>query len=72
MNGNICLKMARLQAAVSLRPILRSLMIARAITAELVEDSGRVYWIFFSMPCSRSRSTRLSTVAGLDCTNLRI
>ncbi len=29
----------------SLRPILRSLMIARAITAELVEGSGRVYCI---------------------------
>ncbi|WP_020206914.1 MULTISPECIES: helix-turn-helix transcriptional regulator [Cupriavidus] len=29
----------------SLRPILRSLLIARAITAELVEGSGRVYCI---------------------------
>ena len=29
----------------SLRPVLRSLMIARAITAELVEGSGRVYCI---------------------------
>lgn len=29
----------------SLRPILRSLMITRAITAELVEGSGRVYRI---------------------------
>ncbi|NUO88172.1 MAG: transcriptional regulator [Cupriavidus sp.] len=29
----------------SLRPILRSLMMARAITAELVEGSGRVYCI---------------------------
>jgi DNA-binding PadR family transcriptional regulator len=29
----------------SLRPIVRSLMIARAITAELVEGSGRVYLI---------------------------
>ncbi len=29
----------------SLRPILRSLLMARAITAELVEGSGRVYCI---------------------------
>ncbi|SOY68911.1 conserved hypothetical protein [Cupriavidus taiwanensis] len=29
----------------SLRPVLRSLMMARAITAELVEGSGRVYCI---------------------------
>ncbi len=29
----------------ALRPILRSLMIARAITAELVEGNGRVYSI---------------------------
>ncbi|TWG89260.1 PadR family transcriptional regulator [Cupriavidus gilardii J11] len=29
----------------SLRPILRSLLIARAITAELVEGNGRVYSI---------------------------
>ncbi|PLQ00344.1 PadR family transcriptional regulator [Cupriavidus pauculus] len=29
----------------SLRPILRSLMMARAITAQLVEGSGRVYSI---------------------------
>ncbi|WP_427307030.1 helix-turn-helix transcriptional regulator [Cupriavidus sp. H39] len=29
----------------SLRPILRSLMMARAITAQLVEGSGRVYRI---------------------------
>ena len=31
--------------AASLRPILRSLLIARAITAELVEGNGRVYSI---------------------------
>lgn len=29
----------------TLRPVLRSLMIARSITAELVEGSGRVYCI---------------------------
>lgn len=29
----------------NLRPVLRSLMIARSITAELVEGSGRVYCI---------------------------
>ncbi|MBY4896987.1 helix-turn-helix transcriptional regulator [Cupriavidus sp. AU9028] len=29
----------------SLRPILRSLLLARAITAELVEGNGRVYSI---------------------------
>ncbi|MEN7529692.1 MULTISPECIES: PadR family transcriptional regulator [unclassified Cupriavidus] len=29
----------------ALRPILRSLMMARAITAELVEGNGRVYTI---------------------------
>ena len=29
----------------SLRPVLRSLMMARAITAQLVEGSGRVYCI---------------------------
>jgi DNA-binding PadR family transcriptional regulator len=29
----------------ALRPILRSLMMARAITAELVEGNGRVYSI---------------------------
>jgi len=29
----------------TLRPVLRSLMIARAITADLVEGSGRVYCI---------------------------
>lgn len=29
----------------SLRPILRSLLLARAITAQLVEGSGRVYCI---------------------------